>query len=246
MASSCSVTTVRVFMILGCTYSVLTCAASFKSMINMGNLDELELLNHETNPFQFVLPIIINFIGLLGFCCPTRTSYLQWFTFLTLIHALIFALWHLAVLVPLDLESASVSDGKLLETYAKEYQFGSNSSGQAGQEPNHATQVWDALQSQFTCCGAQGPQDWKKWTGTEELPKSCCISLGQDGRCHGAQASNIGCIPILQAVRSALKFMLPMAFVSALLSALLAVYVARHYEPEASILPFDCRKVASK
>ena len=35
---------------------------------------------------------------------------------------------------------------------------------------------WDRLQQTWSCCGVDGPEDWKKLSPPRDIPKSCCMN----------------------------------------------------------------------
>lgn len=63
------------------------------------------------------------------------------------------------------------------------------------------TTILDDIQTQWHCCGANAPTDWRKnvaYNGTDLLPRSCC-NKETVGQCTSNSSTlfNEGCVPIL-------------------------------------------------
>ncbi|XP_022323550.2 CD63 antigen-like [Crassostrea virginica] len=63
---------------------------------------------------------------------------------------------------------------KLMTETQKEYSKGGDK-----------TEVWDAIQKEFKCCGIMNYTEWKEQMTNSSVPKSCCIS---ESGCSGSDA----------------------------------------------------------
>nr|CAD7401695.1 unnamed protein product [Timema cristinae] len=73
-------------------------------------------------------------------------------------------------------------------------------SKQYGPSNKDITNAWDIMQNDLSCCGIQGPEDWKVLFPNNSLPHSCCPNLALNNDCTlSLTHSTKGCLPSLQA-----------------------------------------------
>jgi hypothetical protein len=93
--------------------------------------------------------------------------------------------------------------GKAYAVVADAMKKGLNGYDQEGKEG--VTIGWKKIQVQFTCCGVNGPTDWKnstKFLNTDDVPDTCCNveteNCGKDGLKNLNKIHNDGCLSKFQ------------------------------------------------
>jgi len=64
-------------------------------------------------------------------------------------------------------------------------------------EYNNNKEAWRLVQTELTCCGIKGPDDYRKVFHNDTLPNSCCVHFETKDVCTQQNAIQDGCLPIL-------------------------------------------------
>ncbi|CAB3385550.1 Hypothetical predicted protein [Cloeon dipterum] len=73
--------------------------------------------------------------------------------------------------------------------------------------------TWDTIQTDFECCGINGPEDWKHVFNNDTLPNSCCKAIAEGSSCH---ARNDDAPPYLSGCLEVINSKLDPVFISVL------------------------------
>jgi len=127
-----------------------------------------ETLLPELGPYQLppllmiVVGSVIFLISFMGCCGVIRESKCMMMTYATVLMLLLIGEIAIVVLVHYyqDDFKDSVKNG-LEESISK------------WQDQQEVRDVWDTMQTNFKCCGANGPRDWMQYG---RIPQSCCES----------------------------------------------------------------------
>jgi len=146
-----------------------------------------------------ILGAIVLILGFFGCCGACTENSCMMFTFATLLAIVVIAEVGAAIAVYVfrgeahTIISTKMNEG--LTNYNKSEQY------------KGVTDTWNAVQSDFVCCGVKGYMDWKNTTygdGVEGVPDSCCKTA--EKKCgekvfttKGAEDINqVGCFKLLE------------------------------------------------
>jgi len=117
-----------------------------------------------------VVGVLVTMIAFFGCCAACTDNKCMMGTFATLMTLILIAEIGVAVTIV-------IYKGKAYDVVSDAMKKGLNGYGEEGKEG--VTVGWNKIQDQFTCCGVDGPTDWRNSTNPDFLnkdnvPDSCC------------------------------------------------------------------------